>query len=47
LLEQIHYGHQQQGEYNFSRNISHLSPGIYFCRMQLGGEVLVKKMIKN
>jgi S-formylglutathione hydrolase FrmB len=47
LIEQIHFGKLQQGEYNFSHSVSHLSPGIYFCRMQLGGEVLVKKIIKN
>lgn len=35
------------GKHNIQGNTANLPSGIYFCRMQAGSEVVVKKMIKN
>jgi len=43
----LHEGTMDKGEHNIEFNTTNLPSGIYFCRLQAGSEVVVKKMIKN
>jgi S-formylglutathione hydrolase FrmB len=46
LVETVNLGNQQPGEHHFELNIADYKPGIYFCRLQIGNEVLTKKIVK-
>ncbi len=46
-VEILFAGNKKAGRHQTLFNTSKLSSGIYFCRLQAGGEVIVKKMIKN
>jgi len=46
LVETVNLGYKQPGEHYFELNIADYKPGIYFCRLQIGNEVVTKKIIK-
>ncbi len=46
LMETLSNEFKLAGEYSFVRNISDYKPGIYFCRIQIGNEMVTKKIIK-
>nr|NQU92270.1 C10 family peptidase [Bacteroidota bacterium] len=46
-LARIFEGKLTQGHQSITGNLSHLSQGIYFCRLHVGDEVVVKKIIKH
>ena len=46
LMETIGNEFKPTGEYRFVRNISDYKPGVYFCRIQIGNEMVTKKIIK-
>ncbi len=46
LLSSINVGKQQKGKYTIDRNISEYPPGIYFLHLQIGSEVVIKKLVK-
>jgi hypothetical protein len=46
LVETVNQGNQKPGEYHFELNIAYYKPGIYYCRLQIGNEVVTKKIIK-
>ncbi|MCD4773248.1 MAG: T9SS type A sorting domain-containing protein [Bacteroidales bacterium] len=39
-------GKQQQGKQQFSFDVSDLPSGIYFCRLNVGNEVMTRKLVK-
>ena len=40
------FASQQTGQQEFTLNLNELQPGIYFLRMQVGNEVMTKKVVK-
>lgn len=38
-------GYRSHGEYNVTLNGSQLSSGVYFCKLKVGGFVIVRKMM--
>jgi enterochelin esterase-like enzyme len=46
LMETVGNEFKPAGEYRFVRNISDYKPGVYFCRVQIGNEMVTKKIIK-
>ena len=46
-IESWRFQNQQPGQREFTLNLKKIPAGIYFCQVQAGREVIVKKMIKN
>ena len=46
LMETVSSGFIPPGEYRFVRNISDYPQGVYLCRIQIGNEMVTKKIIK-
>ena len=46
-LEQVLSRKQQKGKHHMEWNISNYPPGIYFCQLQIGNEMITKKIIKT
>jgi S-formylglutathione hydrolase FrmB len=46
LMEIVSSGFKPAGEYRFVRNISDYPQGVYLCRIQIGHEMVTKKIIK-
>lgn len=46
LMEMLGRDHLQAGEYRLVRNISGYKPGVYFFRVQIGNEMVTKKIVK-
>jgi S-formylglutathione hydrolase FrmB len=46
LMEIVSSGFRPAGEYRFVRNISDYPQGVYLCRIQIGNEMVTKKIIK-
>jgi len=46
LMETVSSGFMPAGEYRFARNISDYPQGVYLCRIQIGNEMVTKKIIK-
>ena len=46
LVTNIHQQEFHSGKNQMTLNADKLSPGIYFCQLQIGNEVITKKMVK-
>jgi hypothetical protein len=46
LMEMLGREHMQAGEYRLVRNIAGYRPGVYYCRVQMGNEMVTKKIVK-
>jgi S-formylglutathione hydrolase FrmB len=46
LMEIVRSGFKPAGEYRLVRNISDYPQGVYLCRIQIGNEMVTKKIIK-
>lgn len=46
LMERVHVGLKSAGEQRFELNIADYKPGVYFCRVQIGNEMVTRKIIK-
>jgi S-formylglutathione hydrolase FrmB len=47
LMEIVSSGFKPAGEYRFVRNISDYPQGVYLCRIQIGNEMVTKKIVKH
>jgi len=47
IVYEQYLGEKSTGKYNDVINVSNLSNGIYFCKLQVGTDIITKQLIKQ